>query len=234
MRFSFHGCPKCKKNRDLKPYNNRSGKTMEDLYQDTLVRAEAIKAAGYKLVELWGCELDQQLMRNPDMRLFFDSTVLMAPMIPRLAFFGGRTNATKLLHVFLAGEKGMAADVCSLYPTTLMYDEFPVGHPVIITENFQRITKAVKPYKGLIYCSVIPPRGLLHPVLPYRALDKTCFPLCRTCVVDRQKRKCRHSDGERELTGVWTHVELNKAVDLGYFVSFADFPTLRLVQIHLF
>ena len=66
---------------------------------------------------------------------------------------------------------------------------------------------------------MIPPKGLLHPVLPYKALGKTTFPLCRTCVEQRQKEPCTHGSGERQLTGAWPHVELNKAVDLGYRVT---------------
>ncbi len=140
-------------------------------------------------------------------------------MDPRKAFFGGRTNAVKLYHTFENGEKGSYNDVCSLYPATLMYDPFPTGHPTIITENFQRITKKSKPYKGIISCTVVPPRSLLHPVLPHKSQKKTTFPLCRTCVDQRQKTPCQHSDGERSLTGVWCHVELYKAVDLGYRVQ---------------
>ncbi|MCP3662157.1 MAG: hypothetical protein GY696_06615 [Gammaproteobacteria bacterium] len=109
-------------------------------------------------------------------------------------------------------------DVCSLYPTTLMYDAFPIGHPIIFTENFQRITKSSKPYKGIIYCTVEPPRGLLHPVLPYKSMGKTTFPLCRTCVNDRLKKRCIHNSDDRAITGAWPHVELYKAVDLGYRV----------------
>ncbi|MCP3666871.1 MAG: hypothetical protein GY696_30990, partial [Gammaproteobacteria bacterium] len=109
-------------------------------------------------------------------------------------------------------------DVCSLYPTTLMYDSFPVGHPELKTEGFDRITKGSKPYKGIIYCSMVPPRGLLHPVLPYRSKGKTTFPLCRTCVDQRQMTSCRHNGDAREITGAWTHVALYKAVDLGYVV----------------
>ncbi len=188
----FHGCPRCFPNRDKKLFNEP--KTMEERYQNTLARTEALKDAGYKVNEMWGCELNEERRNNPEMDLHFQRTEIKMPMDPRMAFFGGRTNATKLLHEFKDGEKGHYVDVCSLYPTTLMYDSFPVGHPVLITEGFERITKDSKPYKGVIYCSVVPLRGLLHPVLPYRSKGKTTFPLCRSCVDQRQKTACRHND----------------------------------------
>ena len=213
----FHGCPHCYKNRQLKlPHES---KTMEERFQNTILRSKALENAGYRIIELWGCDLEDLKEKNPELKLFFQRTVIKKPMDPRSAFFGGRTNATKLLHEFENGEKGHYVDVCSLYPTTLMYDEFPVGHPRILTENFERITKNHKPYKGIIHCSVAPPRGLLHPVLPYKSQKKTTFPLCRTCVENRQQEPCCHNCGERELTGAWTHVELYKAVDLGYTVT---------------
>jgi len=212
----FHGCPRCFRNRDLKVFNET--KTMEERYQNTLLRTKALEDAGYKIIELWGCELDEMKRKDPGLGLFFMSTEIKYPMDPRLAFFGGRTNAIKLFHEFKDGDKGHYADYCSLYPTTLMYDAFPVKHPIIITENFQRITKKCKPYQGIIYCTVVPPRGLLHPVLPYRSVGKTTFPLCRTCADQRQQKKCEHGIAERQITGAWAHVELYKAVDLGYQV----------------
>ncbi|MCP3666695.1 MAG: hypothetical protein GY696_30060, partial [Gammaproteobacteria bacterium] len=134
----FHGCPKCFKCRSLKLYNQP--KTMEERYQNTLTRTRDLESAGYKVIELWGCDLDQMRKEDPDLDYYFRNTEIKMPMDPRIAFFGGRTNATKLFHEFKDGEKGHYVDVCSLYPTTLMYDAFPIGHPIISCENFQRIT----------------------------------------------------------------------------------------------
>ena len=92
-----------------------------------------------------------------------------------------------------------------------------VGHPVIITENFDDISL----YFGLIKCTVLPPRGLLHPVLPYRTQGKLMFPLCKTCA-DTLNKTCTHSDQERSILGTWCHVELLKAIEKGY----------RILKIH--
>ncbi len=87
-----------------------------------------------------------------------------------------------------------------------------VGHPEIITENFQDIST----YFGLVKCTVLPPRGLFHPVLPYRACAKLMFPLCKTCADTTSKTVCTHTDSERAIMGTWCHVELLKAVEKGY------------------
>jgi hypothetical protein len=43
-----------------------------------------------------------------------------------------------------------------------------IGHPRVITENFGDLSS----YFGLVKCTVLPPRGLFHPVLPYRTQGK--------------------------------------------------------------
>ena len=89
-----------------------------------------------------------------------------------------------------------------------------VGHPEIITENFADVST----YFGLIKCTVLPPRGLLHPVLPYRTEGKLMFPLCKTCVDTLNQNPCTHTDEERAILGTWCHVELMKAIEKGYEV----------------
>ena len=51
-------------------------------------------------------------------------------------------------------------DFTSLYPWCNKSTEAVIGHPEIITENFDDISS----YFGLIKCTVLPPRALLHPV----------------------------------------------------------------------
>ena len=93
-----------------------------------------------------------------------------------------------------------------------------VGHPRIITENFEDIST----YFGLIKCSVLPPRGLFHPVLPYRTQGKLMFPLCKSCADACDHTPCTHCDHERAIQGTWCSVELEKALERGY----------RILQMH--
>ncbi|XP_028405262.1 uncharacterized protein LOC114527769 [Dendronephthya gigantea] len=91
-----------------------------------------------------------------------------------------------------------------------------VGHPHIITENFD---EDISNYFGLIKCKVLPPRGLFHPVLPYRTQGKLMFPLCKSCADTCNQTPCTHSDSERAIQGTWCSVELEKALQKGYVIQ---------------
>ena len=105
-------------------------------------------------------------------------------------------------------------DFTSLYPWCNKATRTVVGHPQIITENFADVST----YFGLIKCTVLPPRGLFHPVLPYRTENKLMFPLCKTCADTLNQNSCTHTDEERAILGTWCHVELMKAIEKGYKV----------------
>ena len=89
---------------------------------------------------------------------------------------------------------------------------YPVGHPHLITENFGDVSD----YYGLVKCTVLPPRDLYHPVLPYRCNNKLVFPLCRSCAEEKQQQPCHHTDEQRSITGTFTTIELEKALEKGY------------------
>lgn len=94
-------------------------------------------------------------------------------------------------------------------------------HPELITENF----KCLYSYVGIVNATVMLPRRLFHPVLPYRFDGKLLFPLCRTCAED-QIDSCNHSEKERALTGAWVSLEIETAVEKGYLVSFCIYNLL--------
>ena len=110
-------------------------------------------------------------------------------------------------------------DFTSLYPWVNKMTKTVVGHPRIITENFE---EDISTYFGLIKCTALPPRGLFHPVLPYRTQGKLMFPLCKSCADTCNQIPCTHSDNERAIQGTWCHVELEKALEKGY----------RILQMH--
>ena len=93
----------------------------------------------------------------------------------------------------------------------------PTGHPEIITENFD---EDISNYFGLIKCTVLPPRGLFHPVLPHHGQDKLMFALCKTCADTGNQTPCAHSDAERAIQGTWCSVELKKALERKVIASF--------------
>lgn len=118
----------------------------------------------------------------------------------RKAFFGGRTNATKLIYNFKEGEEGKYSDITSLYPTVQFYDKYPKGHPKVKKENEitqEDIDKIYKgEYFGIFDIDIDPPKNLYHPVLPEKQ-EKLVFDLNR-------KR------------GVWCSNEIKEATDMGY------------------
>ena len=146
---------------------------MHELYQRTLEKIQFLKDNGYNVIEIWTCDIDRQLASGPEMKELFDNYAISEPLEPRDAFFGGPTNATRLLYETQPNEKIQYVDFCSLYPWCNKYGEYPPGHPQIITKNFRPIDQ----YFGMVKCTVLPPRQLYHPVLPYSTQGKLMFPL---------------------------------------------------------
>jgi hypothetical protein len=208
----WHGCPKCYKPDVI---NNKNQTSMKDLYKRTERISDLIKKK-YNLIEIWECEFKEKKEVKAFMKTW--KRKVITPLNPRDSFYGGRTNATKLLYNCRKSHKLRYIDVCSLYPTVQFYDYYPIKHPnkIINPDYFD------KTWFGFIKCKVLPPKGLYHPVLPTRIntgkAEKLLFPLCYTCAVNKIQ-KCTHSDEERAIIGTWCSNELLKAIDKGYHVE---------------
>ena len=132
---------------------------------------------------------------------------------PARCFFWRSINAVKLwCDVKETTKKIKYVDYTSLYPWVNKYGVYPIGHPTIITQDFDD----VKNYFGLIKCDILPPRDLYHPVLPFKCNKKLMFALCHACASTMQQTPCHHTEDERTLHGVWVSLELNKAIKKGY------------------
>lgn len=193
----WHGCPRCYRPDTINEVNKNS---MGDLYNKTRERTEKMRRTGYNVIEMWECDWLLQYKK-------MDKAHVIEPLKPRDAFFGGRTNGSKLK---VSGKKLRYIDVVSLYPTVMFYDNYPVGHPV----KFRNPKKYNPQWYGFIKCKVLAPRGLYHPVLPVKQ-DKLIFPLCVKCA-EEKTMVCDHTDEQRAFTGTWTTIEINKAVEKGY------------------
>ena len=207
----WHGCPNCYKPNIINSKNQRDMGTLNDL---TIEKRETIKSAGYNHVSTYECQLN----KNKEFQKFakdFDQEIV-EPLNPRDSFYGGRTNATKLLYKFKENECGRYVDFCSLYPTVQYYQKYPISHPTKIHNP----EKYFKSWYGLIKCKVVPPRKLYHPVLPQRikvdSYEKLVFTLCKTCAETRNQNKCKHTDTQRSFIGTWTTDEVSKALEKGY------------------
>ena len=155
----WHGCPKCYRPNII---NNKNQKDMGTLNDQTIEKRDTIKNTGYNHVSTYEC----QLAKNKDFQKFAKNSTqeIVEPLNPRDAFYGGRTNVTKLLYNFKENECGRYVDFCSLYPTVQYYQKYPIDHP---TKIFNPEKHDVSWY-SLIKCKVVPPRKLYHPVLPQR------------------------------------------------------------------
>ena len=85
--------------------NPTSQTTMEQLYKDTLKKVNYLESHGFVVVQKWQCELEKELKEDEEMKQFFDEYEIVDPLQPRDAFYGGRTNATKLFRECQGNEK---------------------------------------------------------------------------------------------------------------------------------
>ena len=138
---------------------------------------------------------------------------------PRLhirdSFFGGRTSSVHLHYEVGEDEKIHYFDYTSLYPSVNKYSSLPVGHPQILTKDFDYTMRA---YFGIAKIKVLPPRGLYHPVLPYRSGGRLKFPLCRTCADEHNPLPCQCSIDQRAIIGTYCTPEIMKALEKGYTI----------------
>ena len=157
-------------------------------------------------------------------------------MNPRETFFGGRTNAVKLIEKadLTKGEEIRYVDVTCLYPYANKYKPYPVGHP----EFYSQVQpSSLSDYFGFVQCSIVPPRYLYHTVLPVRHGDKLLFPLFMSCAINNLKSwHCPHNDEERELVGTRCTQEVEKAVEMGYHIRHVyevwNFPQTSTTLFH--
>ncbi|XP_055336280.1 uncharacterized protein LOC129586839 [Paramacrobiotus metropolitanus] len=208
----FHGCPECTAPDTIHPFRNLA---MSKIYEETLQRDDYIQSRGYRLHVIWEHDFDGLVKEVPWFAAYIEEITVCQPINPRDAFYGGRTNATKLFHSVTKEEKIRYFDVCSEYPYVNKNKRYPIGHPNIIVKDFDAVTD----YFGIIRCEVVPPADLYLPVLPYRSNGKLVFPLCRTCAETQQNAPCGHTENERALSGTWCTPEIHAAIDRGYVVT---------------
>ena len=219
----WHGCPSCYPHRNTHS-NVNLDRTFQEVFEATKKREAILRVNGYAVVTMWECQWKEILSTRKSAIDFLATWTPIPPLNPRDAFFGGRTNATCLHHsTDNEEEKIFYVDVTSLYPWVNAEADYPVGHPIVLTNpTHQDISR----YFGVAKVDVLPPYGLYHPVLPHRHCGKLTFPLCAKCVTEEMPKRlterthrCGHTDKERTLTGTWCTPELIKAVEKGYRIT---------------
>ena len=218
----FHSCRQCF------PYDSTevgmldpcTKQTMYERFKLTKQKESELTAAGFKVVSIWSRQFAELKKSDPDLGRFLLTVNVHSRLNPRESFFGGRTNAS-VLHYKVdreLGQRVLYKDMTSMYPTVNKFHSYPKGHPEVIVRDFEDISQ----YFGIAKVTVLPPRQLFHPVLPYRVNGKLFFPLCRTCADAMQQSPCMCTAEKRSITGTWVTLELQKAVEKGY----------KIVEIH--
>ena len=220
MGCLWHGCPDCCKYQRHRTYGANPDRTLEELHEATLDKIKRLERAGHTVVVEWECQWEKKVKSTPAIQTFLSTLNMVPPLQPRDAFFGGRTGAVVLYHQAGPGEKIFYVDVTSLYPWVNKTQPYPLGHPEI---ECPPSSQDIGDYFGLATVTILPPRGLYHPVLPVRHGGKLTFPLCMACVQKEQSKPfhersalCTHSDQQRQLRGTWCTPEIEKAVEMKY------------------
>jgi hypothetical protein len=166
-----------------------------------MARIHQIVRAVYNVKIQWECKFHEARITEEKPELLTHPVVRHSPLKTRDALYGGRTEAMRLHYYIGEGETIEYCDVISLYPYICKYFKFPICHPVIHVGQVCKDAGSCLRMNGLIKCTVVPPKGLYHPVLPYRWNMKLLFCLCRACVHDQNtSEQCHHvADAERAL-----------------------------------
>jgi len=207
----FHGCNNCF---SLYSFNKLLQKFNYEINEKDKIRREYLKSK-VNLIEIKECEWNKLVKENKDIQNFIKETKIRPAINPREALFGGRTNAFKLYHKISNDEKIKYIDINSLYPSVQFYCKYPVDHPEIITNNFQKIEN----YFGLAKIDILPPQNLFIPVLPLKINGKLVFTLCYTCAKEHNEN-CNHTINERLLHGTWCTIEIQIALKYGYKIIY--------------
>jgi hypothetical protein len=172
-----------------------SGKAAYIRRQETEQRTQDLKNMGYYVMEIWECEIDEQLNKDEQMAAFFNDLNTKGKIIPRDGLYGGITMAFKMLEKSSEEHEIAVFDVKSLYPYINYTGPYPLGHPKVIHPKEVKVhwdKKNVQPnwgkkgkeslddqiiwedegttklICGVVKVRVLPPRKLYFPILPLR------------------------------------------------------------------
>ena len=165
--------------------------------------------AGYRVVEKWSCKFSDEDRRQANE---FGLESKVPQLMPKDALYGGRTEAINL-QTALTGEDIQNGKEILYYD---VISEYPRGHPTIFLKHQVPQTNdgwQKCGFFGVALCTIVPPKKLLHPLLPFRHQGVLMFPLYS---VERNEDFCQHGEKEQAFTGVWNTNEIDRAIKLGY------------------
>ncbi|KAF1764582.1 hypothetical protein GCK72_004531 [Caenorhabditis remanei] len=192
--------------------------TGEEVRERDRMRLAELKDSGYPVEVVWECDVDTELRNNPEMADFFANHKVSGILRMERALVGGRTEVFRLI----VDDKRKIMnfnDVISLYPSVMKYCRFPVGPPRDVPATDIKVPMTAPKdltFSGFMLCRVLAPDHLRLPLIDDKSCGKLVFGLCKICMREENQEDCQHTDDERSFTGVYTTVELHKALGLGY------------------
>ena len=80
--YEFHGCRTCfPRQRNWYPICH-TDRTLQEVYESTQNKQEALRQRGYNIKVMWECDWDQELKTNAELRHFLDSSNHFNPETP--------------------------------------------------------------------------------------------------------------------------------------------------------
>jgi hypothetical protein len=213
----YHGCESCYPNDRGMTKHPRTKQSIEELYTLTMLKKQKLESMGFTYKCIWAHAFHEMKKTNEDLNKFLSTLDISDRLVARDAFFGGRTDCTKVYYKCKEGEKIRYVDFTSLYPYINKYSRTILYHPEIIVDNF----KPIQDYFGIAKVKILPPPSgsLYHAVLPYRmANSRLCFPLCKRCADLGNQNNCHCTNEQKSIIGTWCTPEIHKAVEKGYKV----------------
>lgn len=88
----------------------------------TEARTDFLRRLGFKVTEIWECEAEEQLKKNPALlaQIMRNPIIAESPLVHTDGLYGGRTETIRLLFEGRAGYK----DITSQYPFTQKYTRY--------------------------------------------------------------------------------------------------------------
>lgn len=199
-----------------------------DRYEETMLKIESIRHGNFNFKHIWECEWKRVCQNRPDL----DERVggREGPKENRIenireALYGGRCESYKIYEkVTTDSRRILYKDIISLYPSVCKYYKNVIHHPKVYIGK-DEIPRDILEREGILKLTILPPKDLYHPVLPYRAHEKLLFPLCKTCAdLLNTEEECQHDDSQRALTGTWILDEIRLACRKGYkIITYHEF-----------
>ena len=232
--YFYNGCYYHNHDKDVCLSSRPLGKKLRDEEEDFSGRLKKFtkKYPAIRIEIMWECQWSEKKKNNPAIVQWFQENPWaenppLRRLIPREAMRGGHAE---VYHFFWEKKENpheelIYADIISQYPDIALTEHFPVGDfDVIIGDDLKDLELSEghlswrgSKLNGLIFLSIEAPKNMEYPFLLHRTRDnRSVATLCSQCAENQILSTCLHDGMDRCITGVYTSIEINYAISLGY------------------